>query len=81
MHSHGTPLASQVSQDSGPLTVKEAAAALRKDTSVIYREIQAGRLSAYRVGTGRGTIRISRQEFIAYLDARGIPANDLAVAL
>lgn len=63
------------------LRVKEIAVALGKDSSVIYREIQAGRLTAYRVGTGRGTIRVARVDFHAYLSARGIPASELAVAL
>ncbi|MEV5510464.1 helix-turn-helix domain-containing protein [Streptomyces orinoci] len=61
--------------------MKQIASALRKHSSVIYREIQSGRLPAYRVGTGRGTIRISRQDFQDYLLNRGIPAADLEVAL
>ncbi|MFF7020672.1 helix-turn-helix domain-containing protein [Streptomyces klenkii] len=68
-------------QDLTALQVKDVAAALRKHSSVIYREIQSGRLPAYRVGTGRGTIRIARRAFREYLAARGIPASELAVSL
>jgi excisionase family DNA binding protein len=64
-----------------PLKVKDIAGALRVDSTTVYREITAGRLEAYRVGTGRGTIRISRSAFSAYLEARGIPASELAVTL
>ncbi|WP_049563909.1 helix-turn-helix domain-containing protein [Streptomyces sp. SBT349] len=70
-----------VEQELRALRVKDIARALGKDSSVIYREIQAGRLYAYRVGTGRGTIRIPRAAFRAYLDARGIPASELEVPL
>lgn len=64
-----------------PLRPKDIAAALRVDPSTVYAEIKAGRLSAYRVGTGRGTFRVSRAAFTAYLAARGIPASELAVTL
>ncbi|MFK0178589.1 helix-turn-helix domain-containing protein [Streptomyces xanthochromogenes] len=64
-----------------PLTVKDIAGALRVDSTTIYREINAGRLASYRVGTGRGTHRISRAAFSQYLVERGIPASGLAVAL
>jgi excisionase family DNA binding protein len=65
----------------GPLRVKDIAAALRVDASTVYAEIKAGRIESYRVGTGRGTIRVSRTAFQRYLDERGIPAAELAVAL
>ena len=64
-----------------PLRVKEVAGALGVSTETVYVEVRAGRLASYRVGTGRGTIRISRAAFEAYLDERGIPAEELAVAL
>ncbi|MCI3930204.1 helix-turn-helix domain-containing protein [Streptomyces sp. AN091965] len=47
----------------------------------VYAEIKSGRLASYRVGQGRGTIRVSRAAFERYLADRGIPAADLAVAL
>lgn len=68
-------------QDERPLDVKVIADALRLDRATIYREVTAGRLPSYRVGSGRGTIRVSRVAFMQYLDDRGIPASDLAVAL
>lgn len=64
-----------------PLRVKDIAAALRVDSTTVYREITAGRLEAYRVGSGRGTFRVSRTAFTAYLAERGIPTSELAVTL
>ncbi|GHG15219.1 helix-turn-helix domain-containing protein [Streptomyces filamentosus] len=63
-----------------PLRAKEVAAALRVDVSTVYLAIRQGDLPAYRVGAGRGTIRISRTAFDQYVADRGIPASDLAVA-
>ncbi|WP_329339166.1 helix-turn-helix domain-containing protein [Streptomyces sp. NBC_01352] len=64
-----------------PLRVKNIASALRVDTATVYREIKAGRLDAYRIGSGRGTFRVSRTAFAQYLAERGIPASELAVTL
>ncbi|WP_405524631.1 helix-turn-helix domain-containing protein [Streptomyces canus] len=64
-----------------PLRVKDIAGALRVDSTTVYREITAGRLEAYRVGSGRGTFRVSRAAFTAYLTERGIPTSALAVTL
>ncbi|MCX5338121.1 helix-turn-helix domain-containing protein [Streptomyces sp. NBC_00140] len=64
-----------------PLRPKDIAAALRVETTTIYREITAGRLDAYRVGSGRGTFRVSRAAFAQYLADRGIPTSELAVTL
>ena len=38
--------------------VRELAALLDVDRNVIYRDVAAGRITAIRVGKGRGTIRI-----------------------
>lgn len=67
--------------ESDPLRVKDIATALRVDSTTVYREITAGRLESYRIGTGRGTIRVSRAAFLQYLAERGIPTSELAVAL
>ncbi|ANJ07166.1 hypothetical protein Spa2297_09200 [Streptomyces parvulus] len=67
--------------ESGPLRVKDVAAALRINNATVYAEIKAGRLPSYRVGQGRGTIRVSRAAFAQYLTDRGIPAAELAVTL
>ncbi|MGW2228178.1 helix-turn-helix domain-containing protein [Streptomyces formicae] len=64
-----------------PLRVKDIAAALRMSKGGVYAEIKAGRLAHYRVGTGRGTIRVSRAVFAQYLADRGIPTAELAVTL
>lgn len=76
-----SPAQTQAPERSEPLRVKDIAAALRVDASTVYAEIKAGRLASYRIGTGRGTIRVSRAAFTAYLAARGIPASELAVTL
>lgn len=64
-----------------PLRVNDIATALRVSVHTVYAEIKAGRLASYRIGTGRGTIRVSRTAFTAYLEARGIPTSELAVTL
>ena len=53
-----------------PLRVTQVARALGISNETAYREVRSGRLPSYRVGTGRGTIRIPRADFRAYLDAR-----------
>ncbi|KOG58443.1 hypothetical protein ADK77_44230 [Streptomyces antibioticus] len=65
----------------GPLRVKDIAAALQVTNATVYAEIKAGRLPSYRVGQGRGTIRVARAAFTQYLNERGIPTSELAVAL
>ncbi|WP_406255436.1 helix-turn-helix domain-containing protein [Streptomyces chartreusis] len=64
-----------------PLKVRDIAAALRVDSSTVYRLIDAGQLAAYRIGSGRGTIRVSRAAFEQYLAVRNIPTSELAVTL
>jgi excisionase family DNA binding protein len=71
----------QAAESKEPLRVKDIAAALRVDSSTVYAEIKSGRLASYRVGTGRGTIRIARTAFAGYLAERGIPTEELAVSL
>lgn len=75
------PAQTQVNERTTPLRVKDIAAALRVDRSTVYAEIRAGRLSSYRVGAGRGTIRVPRAAFTDYLAERGIPTSELAVEL
>lgn len=64
-----------------PLKVKDVADALRVDTSTVYVAVRTGLIGSYRVGAGRGTIRIPRSALKAYADERGIPAAELGVAL
>lgn len=75
------PAQEQAPERKEPLRVKDIAAALRITTATVYAEIAAGRLPSYRVGQGRGTIRVSRAAFTTYLADRGIPASELAVTL
>jgi excisionase family DNA binding protein len=64
-----------------PLRVKTIAEALRVTDATVYAEIKSGRLPSYRIGQGRGTIRVPRAAFTQYLAERGIPAAELAVTL
>jgi len=64
-----------------PFRVKDVAALLDVDTSTVYAAVRNGELGAYRVGVGRGTIRIPVDSFVAYAAERGIPAAELGVAL
>ncbi|MFE7510154.1 helix-turn-helix domain-containing protein [Streptomyces sp. NPDC057540] len=64
-----------------PLKAKDVAAALDVNVQTVYALVRQGDLPAYRVGAGRGTIRVNRAAFDRYLADRGIPAADeLAVA-
>lgn len=79
MHDNLTVRAAQPASIS-PLKAKDVAAALDVNVQTVYALVRQGDLPAYRVGAGRGTIRVTRAAFVQYLAARGIPANELAVA-
>lgn len=64
-----------------PFKVKDVAAFLGVDTSTVYVAVRTGLIGSYRVGVGRGTIRIPRSALKTYADERGIPAAELGVAL
>ncbi|MEU8528498.1 helix-turn-helix domain-containing protein [Streptomyces sp. NPDC048629] len=64
-----------------PLKVKDVAAALGVDISTVYVAVRTGILASFRVGAGRGTIRIPRSALKSYADERGIPADALGVEL
>lgn len=64
-----------------PLKVKDAAVALDVHVQTVYALVRQGSLRSYRVGSGRGTIRIPRAAFQQYLEDRGIPAGELGVEL
>lgn len=66
-----------------PYTVKQVAAALGVSGSTVYRDIEAGRLEAHRIGTGKGTLRIPHdalQQYKARLKAAAVtkPASVVA---
>ena len=49
------------------MTVREAAQRLEVSTGTVYLLCSQGLLEHARIGTGRGTIRISEQQLSAYL--------------
>jgi excisionase family DNA binding protein len=51
------------------LTAREVAAMLRVSANCVYDLIAKGKLACYRVGVGRGAIRLRRSDVEAYLDA------------
>ncbi|MER5351799.1 helix-turn-helix domain-containing protein [Kitasatospora sp. NPDC002551] len=73
-----TPLANPDPTDY--LTVPQVAFALRLSQETVWRMARSGRLATYRVGNGRGQVRVPRDAFRAYLDATGLPAGLSAVA-
>ncbi|NUK72128.1 helix-turn-helix domain-containing protein [Streptomyces lunaelactis] len=82
MHAELIPHAqTQATEPPEPLKVKDVARAIHVTNATVYAEIKAGRLASYRVGQGRGTIRVSRAAFKQYLAERGIPTSELAVSL
>lgn len=57
------------------LTVKEAAAYLRVGQGTVYALVNASRMEHYRIGLGRGTIRITKAALDALLrEGRKQPA-------
>jgi len=49
-----------------PFRVAQVAEEFDVDPSTIYRDIKAGRLVAYRIGKGRGAVRIPAASVEAY---------------
>ena len=49
------------------MTVKTAAQRLEVSPATVYAMVAAGKLHCYRVGMGRGAIRISDDHLAAYL--------------
>ena len=52
-----------------PFRVAQVAEMFDVDPTTIYRDIKAGRLVAYRIGKGRGTVRIPAAALAAYKSA------------
>ncbi|GAA1093154.1 helix-turn-helix domain-containing protein [Kitasatospora arboriphila] len=75
-----TPAPSALTDPTDYLTVPQVAFALRLSQETVWRMARSGHLTSYRVGNGRGQVRISRDAFRAYLAATGLPAGLSAVA-
>jgi excisionase family DNA binding protein len=54
----------QIDNDRQPLTVQEAAAWLKVSASTIYAMCSSGQLDCFRVGVGRGSIRINKNALV-----------------
>ena len=56
------------------LTVPEVAERLRVAVSTVYALVETGKLGAHHIGPNDGAIRVSEEQFQAYLDAcRSLP--------
>jgi excisionase family DNA binding protein len=64
-----------------PYRVAELAAMLDVHQATIYRDIEAGRLRALRVGSGKGALRILPDAVDAYLALLEVRAVSSAAAL
>lgn len=51
------------------LTVKEVAEFLKVSKSLVYTLIAQKQLSCIRIGLGRGTIRVAREELLRFLNS------------
>ena len=57
------------------MTVKEVAFRLSVCPAVVYRLIDANKLEAHRIGLGRGTLRISEEQLLAFLNESKVDAT------
>ncbi|MEV5296727.1 helix-turn-helix domain-containing protein [Amycolatopsis methanolica] len=55
--------------------VKAVAEALDVSVATIYRAIEAGKLNAFKIGTGKGALRIPGDAIPAYLDDCALAAS------
>ncbi|MGY0463862.1 helix-turn-helix domain-containing protein [Kitasatospora sp. cg17-2] len=77
-----TPLVNPDPDPTDYLTVPQVAFALRLSQETVWRMARSGRLATYRVGNGRGQVRVPSDAFRTYLAATGLPAglHDVAAA-
>ncbi|MDZ4783986.1 MAG: helix-turn-helix domain-containing protein [Planctomycetia bacterium] len=47
----------------------ETAELLRVSRSLVYQLIESGRLTAHRLGSGRGAVRLKKADLIRYVDS------------
>ena len=64
--------------DTPLLTVKDVAERLSVSASLVYQLVESGKLSFHRIGTGRGTIRVSQFDLESYLAASHIETQSQA---
>lgn len=58
----------------GDLSIKQVAERLRASPATIYRLCDSGKLPSYRVGVGRGTIRVREEDLQKFTEgAKGQP--------
>jgi excisionase family DNA binding protein len=58
--------------------VKDVADMYDVSPSTIYRAIEAGQLDAYRIGSGRGAIRIAEHALVVFEEECAIEPQDVA---
>ena len=51
------------------LNVRDVATMLHVSQSTVYAMVESGRLVSYRVGNGRGAIRVREQDLETYLES------------
>lgn len=56
-------------EDERPVRVADIAKELNVGRDTVYRAIRAGDLPARRIGRGRGTLRVEREDLDIYLAA------------
>lgn len=56
------------------MTVKQAASRLEASPSTVYALVAAGRLGHFRVGLGRGAIRITEDHISAFVAGKPVAA-------
>jgi excisionase family DNA binding protein len=63
------------------LNVKELADRLRVSSSTVYSLVEEGRISCYRIGKGRGSIRFTEEQVQTFLQACCVEAGALRPAV
>lgn len=58
--------------------VRDVAGLFEVSVATVYRAIESGQLAALKLGTGRGTLRVSGTAVLAYAEACAQPAGPVA---